>query len=318
MRRSNLNHPYIRALARRLGKPTENNSGEIRFNSPFVSGRNRDFSGHLYVNPLKKKFICFKTSTGGSLSYLFALLGEDYSNDPNVPVSSFDEWRSRISSLTVDEKFSIPCSEFPSESIPVVHGSYVYSYLIGRGMTNDDILYYGIREGTREYLSWAIIPSLTESGSCDYWVARRITNDEYGPKYNNPESSRKYHVMFLDRAVKEGNGEIILCEGVFSAIMAGRSSAASLGKFVTNHQIARIEASGVKLVRLCLDGDAWKETIGLSGRLLKRGISVTIIPMPLNKDPADMGRLAFYDHISKNEFRVTDTDLIKLRIGMKI
>jgi hypothetical protein len=292
----------------------ETSNGEVRFNSPFTpNGKGRDNKFHLYVQPDQKRFFDFRSSTGGSLSYLFAIIGEEFTDDPDLPLSSIDELKKRAYALTSEYKFDIPRADLPCEYRPVYRGGPVYNYLTERGISEEDIAYYRMGEGTGLYHGWAIIPSYDQFGRCEYWVARN-TDKECERRYDNPQSARKYHVAFLNNALKEsGDGSIILCEGVFSAIVAGRSACASLGKFVTNNQISAMEVAGVRMARLCLDGDAWKETKELASRLLRRGVYVTIIRMPVEADPADMGREAFYRHLSGNEFRVGELDLLKMR-----
>jgi len=316
MREVSLSNPYIQVLSKSLGNPKIAPNNQVRFNSPFTPvGKKKDIKRHLYVSVEKKKFFCFRTSTGGSLSYLFAILGEEYTDDPDLPVENISELRHRANRLLMERKFIPPRVGLPEEYRSIRIGSVVHSYLLNRGITNDDILYYKIGEGCDEYSGWAIIPSFDQNNNCEYWVARSTDKDSWGRRYDNPQSSKKYHVPFLQSSLREsGDNSFILCEGVFSAIAAGRTAAASLGKFVSDTQISVIQSSGAKLVRLCLDGDAWKETLDVADRLLARGLYTTIIPMPIKEDPSDMGRVRFYEHVRQYERFVTREELLRMKL----
>ena len=308
--------PYLQVLQRHLGRPIPGGSSEIRFNSPFSpDDKSPDRKHHLYVNLDRKKFFDFRSSISGSLSYLFQLLGEEYTRDPEISSVPIPELRKRVDSLQFQqEKWTVPRSPLPP-SEPVRTGSSVHQYLVGRGITDGDIQFWKMRQGLEEYLGWVIIPSYDSFNRVDYWVARRTyEGPRWEPKYSNPTAARKYHVAFLSQAVENGKGDVILCEGVFSAIVAGRSACASLGKFVTNNQISLLQRSGVKTVRIALDGDAPKETLDTASRCLRMGIDTTIIPLPVDQDPADMGRAAFYNYVSQWEYAVTETTLFRLRM----
>lgn len=299
-----------------LGKPKPAPNNQVRFCSPFIpKGKKRDSKHHLYVNVDKGVYFCFRTTSSGSLSYLFTTLGLPFTDEPDLPLTPLAELKKRVYSLTSEETFVKPRAGLPEEYRPLRRGSMAHRYLLSRGLTEDDIEFYRIGEGCDNYHGWVIIPSFDVYGRCEYWVARNTDPDAWGSKYDNPHAARKYHVSFLNQALSSSEDKsIILCEGVFSAIIAGRTAVASFGKFVSNTQFTAMEIAGVKTLRVCLDGDAWKETLDVAKRALGRGMAVTIIPLPLKEDPADMGRAVFFDHLAKHEFPVTETSLMKLRL----
>lgn len=309
--------PHFQILQERLGPATHTSGDEVRFNSPMVpEGKDADRKHHLYVNFRKGKFFDFRTSSSGSLSYLFRLIGEDYSPDQEALSSPEPEdLHSRVSRLHYDSTpWSVPRAQLPA-CTSIAPGGEVHLYLAGRGITDEDIHFWKLKEGEDEYKGWVVIPSYDRYGRVDYWVARRTyEGQKWEPRYYNPRAERKYHVCFLQQAMEQGKGDVILCEGVFSAIVAGRSACASLGKYITSHQLRLLKSAGVRTVRLALDGDAWKETIDTAGRCLRIGLDVTIIPMPLDLDPADMGRETFYACVRDREFAVTESALFRLRL----
>ena len=289
-----LRDPNIQTLAAFLGDPTPTSTGELRFKSPFQDKFKNPFKEdrkkHLYVNPKKGKFFCFKSNMAGSLSYLFALLGAELQEASVHVEASLDVLRQRIASLgSPQEKFVIPKAELPEWYQPVHWGSEVHRYLRGRGVSDEDILWYNVGEGSGEMDGWVILPNFNRAGDCEYWVARNTRHKTY----HNPSVDRRFHVLFLEKALEVSPGEVTVCEGVFSAMAAGRNAVAALGKFVTDDQIRRMWDAGVRRVNLALDGDAWPETIDTAERCIKIGLDVYIVPLPEALDPGDLGRETF-------------------------
>jgi len=312
----NLNDPNVQALFSLLGEPTPTSTGELRFQSPFQDKFKNPFKEdrkkHLYVNLAKAKFFCFKSGIAGSLNYLFALLGVELQEVPVHIETTLNDLRQRISSLGApQEKFTIPKAELPEWYQPVTSGSGVHRYLRGRGVPDVDIIWYSVGEGTGEMDGWVILPNLSKSGECEYWVARNI----HHKTYHNPSVDRRFHVLFLEKALSVSPGEVTVCEGVFSALAAGRDAVAALGKFITDDQIRRMWDAGVRKVNLALDGDAWDETLDTAERAVIIGLEVNIIPLPADMDPGDMGREQFTAYKKCGMIPVTSLTLPKLRLA---
>lgn len=309
-----LRDPNVEQLAEALGDPVQTTTGELKFNSPFRhkfrDPSKEDRKGHLYVNIRKSKFICFKSGVAGSLSYLFHLLGLDLDEEPVRSVASFDAIRGRLRCLGKRQGFKLPRAEIPDWSRPVLAGSEVHRYLRGRGVADEDIDYYGIREGSGEYAGWLVVPNLNSEGECEYWVSRNTRKKSY----LNPQVDRRFHVGFLNQAISASPDHVIICEGVFSAVSAGRDAVASYGKLVTDDQLRRIWDSGVRKITLALDGDAWKETLDTARRGLKIGFEVRVVPLPRDKDPDDLGRPAFRSLLKTCSVGVNSKSLVRLKL----
>lgn len=310
--------PVIRTLARILGQPIRGGQGEYRFNSPFRHGfknpNKADQNHHLYVNPTRRMYFCHKSSEAGSLSYLFDYLGlaED---GTDVPVPNLDDLTRSVEGLDKRERFQTPSAELPEWCVPVWPGSTVHNYLLGRGITDDDIAHYQIGMGTGSFMGWLVIPSFDRHNRCQYWVSRRAGSG-WGPKYRNPEVNRRYHLGFLDLAIKESPEHIVLCEGAISAIAAGRDAVCAFGKYVTNNQLGLLRDSGAKRVTLSLDGDAIQETLDTAERCLRIGLQVSILFLPKDKDPADLGRANYRALLQHQSVAVDSLGLAQLRITL--
>jgi hypothetical protein len=285
-----LSDPQVAVLTEVLGDPSPTSSGELAFPSPFShrfkDPDRADVKKHLYVNVSKGVFCDFKSGLAGTLSYLSFLLGADLEAAPRPRLDPLDELKSKILQLGSAAEFVRPTADLPDWYQPVEAGSEVQRYLVERGLTNEDIKYYGIGEGTADHTSWVVLPSFNRIGRCEYWVSRNVRQKAY----RNPQVDRRHHVCFLEKALEYSPGEVIVCEGIFSAIAAGRDAVAALGKLVTDCQLQTMYAAGVRRVTLALDGDAWKETLDTAERCLKIGLETRVVPLPTDKDPDDLGR----------------------------
>jgi hypothetical protein len=306
-----LNDPRIQLLIRALGDPKIGSGPEVQFNSPFQKNARVDSNYHLYVNPRKGKFYDYKSGQCGSISYLFYLLGEAEDTRP-VQVEPLDVLRARLNNLDAIKTFVLPVATLPEWVVPVIPRSRAYKYLLKRGLTDDDIVAYRLGEGILDDDCKVVIPSYDVHGVCEYWVARSL-NPKNRIKYKNPPVPRRSHVGFLHLAMQHSKS-IVLCEGVFSAMVAGRDAVAAYGKFVTTDQLHRIQQAGATELIIALDGDALKETLETAGRAAKMGFTTSMVELPVDKDPADLGRVEFRKLLERKKL-ITSIGILRTRLG---
>jgi uncharacterized protein (DUF983 family) len=100
----------------------------------------------------------------------------------------------------------------------------------------------------------AIFPVIVR-GALYGWVARDITGQARQKVLNSTGDFRRQSVWNHDNV--RGSEEIVICEGVVSALKCGVHRAiATLGKYVSPDQIMAIKALRPKRVYICLDVDA--------------------------------------------------------------
>jgi DNA primase len=163
--------------------------------------------------------------------------------------------------------------------------SLAFSYLKKRGLTEKDILLWGLGLSKEDrYLGRIIIPFF-ENDKVVYFVARRFIGG--GPKYINPPEDEvlvgKSELLYnLD--IASMYDEITICEGVFDVFAVGHSSVAMLGKSISDIQISKLITSGCKGVTIMLDADAKKEAYELASVL--SNILPTKIALLQSGDPA--------------------------------
>ena len=193
--------------------------------------------------------------------------------------------------------------ELPKEFQPLYEAStvsvvanIVRKYLYERGLTDNDFIKYGIGYCTTgNYGGRVIIPSYSESGQLNFFVARTYDGNYF--KYKNPEASKD--IIFFESLIN-WNQPIILCEGVFDAIAIRRNAIPILGKSISTSLYKKIITSPLKDVYVALDNDAKDRALEIAEQLLNQGKRVFMINMK-DKDPSEMGFRAFTEHIQTAE-----------------
>ena len=189
--------------------------------------------------------------------------------------------------------------ELPKEYQPLYSASntsvianLVKKYLYDRGLTDNDFIKYRIGYATSgEYGGRVIIPSFSESGTLNFFVARAYDGNYF--KYKNPEASKD--IIFFENLIN-WNAPIILCEGVFDAMAIRRNAIPILGKSISNSLYKKILTSTLKDIYIALDTDARDRALQIAEQFLNQGKRVFLIDLP-DKDPSEMGFQAFTEHI---------------------
>lgn len=289
-----MDNPVIRVYEDRLGPSLPARQGEYAFNCIFcpLRGQGIDRGHHLGVNLDKKKFNCFRCGIGGPLEYLHKLIGIEVVH--SVPDTI--QLRRRLYALGKSEDEKPVETGLPEDYLAVTPETVAYHYLTGpkpdgRIMTPDDIIHYRIGYGLRKNRGRVIIPTYNMTDRCVYYVARKYAGR--GPPYLNPSSPRKWYIFNLDR-VENVYREVIVCEGVFSAIAAGRNAVATLGKGFTQEQVNMLSLAGFDRYYVAYDDNAREEALDLCADLWARGHQVNLVDIrPGEGDPDDMGRGLF-------------------------
>ena len=172
----------------------------------------------------------------------------------------------------------------------------VRKYLYERGLTYNDFIKYGVGYcNTGEYRGRIIIPSYSESGTLNFFIARTYDGNYF--KYKNPEASKD--IIFFENLIN-WNAPIILCEGVFDAIAIRRNAIPILGKSISTSLYKKIITSKVQDIYVALDTDARDKAIEIAEKFLNQGKRVFLIKLP-DKDPSEMGFKAFTELIQTAE-----------------
>jgi DNA primase len=186
-----------------------------------------------------------------------------------------------------EQKVTLPKEYKPLTNIHPsnIIGRHAYSYIKSRGITDEDILKYGIGYcETGRYANMVIIPSYDENGKLNYFTGRSFDKNS-SVSYKNPVVSRDIipFELFVNWDLP-----LILCEGPFDAIAIKRNVIPLLGKNIQTKLMKKIVKSSVKKIYIALDKDAQKQALEFCEQLMNEGKEVYLVDMQ-EKDPSEMG-----------------------------
>jgi DNA primase len=179
--------------------------------------------------------------------------------------------------------------KLPDEFLSILDNKNIWakhalSYLKSRGITESDILKYGLGYCEKgHYSRMIIIPSYDENGNLNFFTARSF--DKNSPiKYKNPEYSRDIipFELFIN-----WNLPVILCEGPFDALSIKRNAIPLLGKNIQPNLMKKLVSSAVKKIYIALDSDAIKQSLKFCEQLMDEGKEVYLVDLE-DKDPGEM------------------------------
>jgi hypothetical protein len=279
------------------GKVLKASNGEIRLCCPYCEhvrldkslNQRKDTKYHLYINVEKDVFNCYRCGTRGKASKLFPFI-EMYkftsvtTGDLRHLLSAVDTKGTSLHVFNINEI-----------SYPVTSGLQAYEYLTRyRGFSPEVVKHYDMRVGLNRLEGRVVVPFYNTARKCIYYSARSYTSTL--PKYLNPKENKSNVIFNVDFVPPEETP--IICEGVFSAIAAGKTAIALLGKFLSITQL-HIIARKFKSVLLALDGDVGMEQkLTYQQKFLDLGISCGIVPLPREHDPESIGKDKFRELVS--------------------
>ena len=260
--------------------------GQISFDCPECDDDRH--KGNLEINYFSHVYKCWSCEsegTHGTVGKLFDLYGNK-SQKKVYKVLQPEEFKPKE---VRKEKLRLP-NEFKlfkdvSESHPIRRQAY--TYLSNRGITNEIIEKYKIGFCSNgEFGGRVIVPSYTESGVLNYFIARSwIPNTR--AKYKNPEAE-KDKIIFNESLIN-WNQDIFLVEGVFDGFFLP-NSIAMLGKHMSEILFDTIYQRGMGTVIIALDRDAWYNGVKLYHELNGGGLygKIKILKLPDDKDVCDL------------------------------
>lgn len=295
-------------LETHLGKSQKTSGSNYSFHCPFCNHRKPKLEVNIKTNDKgENPFACWVCGTKGrKISKLLRFL--------NVPKAEAIKTLQYVRKGVLEDYHEDSVSthvELPKDYVTLwdtKSDSYVVSraksYLYSRGLTDEDIRKYQIGYASSgEYVDRVVIPSYSEFGKLDMFIARAIGNSHISylkPNVNTAE------VVFFDNLIN-WNKPIILCEGVFDAIAIKRNAVPLLGKYAQAGIKKRIIENKTPAVYIALDLDARRDAIKLGDNLIRLGVRVYIIDIE-EKDPGQITTSRFKKYIETAQ----ELDLTKL------
>ena len=273
----------------------------------------------LSINIDKDVFKCWVCDYSGTSLFRLVRSYGDYNQkkkwkelDGQIKLDNFE--------LQIQSFFEKPVEEIeatlplPKEFISLANNNLPRSasaplkYLIDRGITKEDILYWKIGycpDG--EYGERVIIPSFNMSGYVNYFVARSYGNN--WRKYMNPRVKKSN--MIFNQLYVDFESDVVITEGVFDAVVAGPNSIPILGS--TLKEDSKLFKEIVKNdtpVYIALDQDAEKKAHKLITNLLKYGVELYKVDVSSHDDVAEMGRQEFLERKKQASFLDSENYLL--------
>jgi DNA primase len=274
-------YQVIELLDSILGPHKQFAKGEYYYYCPFCN----HYNPKLAVNLQKQKWQCWKCAQRGrklsTLLWNLKAAKEDIAElsrllNEEMPIEVTKDYEQHIT--------------LPSEFEPLTSGVDSYfgklakAYLTARGITEADIIRYGMGVcGSGPYAYRVIIPSYDDQQRLNYFVGR--TFKENNLNYLTPRISK--NIIIFDNHIN-WQYPVVLCEGVFDAMAIKRNAIPLLGTFVPKKVMEKILKQKDPKVYLALDKDALPKTIKIAERLMKEGKEVYLIELA-DKDPSKLG-----------------------------
>jgi len=297
--------------------PTYRTNNEFLFRCPYCDHHKRKFS----VNLDKGYYKCWVCDTRGKNLYrVIRRFGT------NRDKSQWRDLTSEIDYNKLEDLFSEKAEEkqilempegfvsLANKAVPPT-GFAARNYLRKRGVSKQDIVWWKMGYCSKgEYEGRIIIPSFDGEGDLNYFVSRSYDRASY-PKYKNPSVSK--NIVFNDLFV-DWSSDIILVEGVFDAIVAGRNSVPILGSTLNQHsvllrKIVKEDAG----VYVALDPDAKKKELQIIKTLLDFDIEVWKVNIGDNEDVGSMEKEQFQKCL-ENATLITPDNYLLLTLAMSV
>lgn len=322
---------------------------ELKLNCPSCGGHDK-----LWINSQTGKGLCYKChwipGNAFALVKAFTTLS-DY--DIRVFLLEYESgialqetgavFREKVSDFL--KQLEKPSSSFPFQlqseddisipSEPLTLPQYFYplghkfipmitTYALNRGFPFETM--YNLGFGgclTGKYGGCLIMPAFMNTDLL-FWQARDAYNRPL-PRYRTPEGYSSSNSLFnIDKATTFD--EVIICEGIFSALRVGEDAVATFGNKISAHQIQLLKKRNISKVVLCYDPDTWE----IPNSLKEQGKSTTLpiisafrnlvnyfqvrVVRLLHKDPDDTGHEAMRDYISKAPIIASEAALLALKV----
>jgi DNA primase len=259
--------------------------GEIKINSVFSD----DTKQHLWCNPAKNAYHCWKSDESGNLFELVAKVSKCNIQEAKTVLNNDNELRKLEERL---ERFFSEKEKVETKSnIVFPKNTFLISKMVGylRKKTEEYVKSRCLDLGNLhfcvygKYANRIIIPYYDSKGSLVYWNARDVTGRSK-VKYLGPDKEigvGKGDVIFTENWDVD---KIYLAEGEFDAMSltkCGFNGAACGGKNLTDKQV---EIARPYKVCLCFDADkSGASALNKVGdKLINNGIEVTYVRPPVD------------------------------------
>jgi DNA primase len=279
----------VEIISEFLGDPKKvyENTSQVSWDCPVCDEDKH--KGNLEVNIDKGVFHCWSCgdseNTHGTLNKLF----DKYGNRKQKKLYQVLKPETVVKREKTKKKLKLPNGfTLLKDSSPVYPvRRQAINYLYNRGISDYMIEKYQIGFcDVGDHGGRIIIPSYDKSGELNYYIARSW-DPMSRAKYRNPEVE-KDKIIFWENLI-DWNRDIILVEGAFDGLFLD-NAIPMLGKHMSELLFETIYKKAKGNITICLDADAWQNSVKLyhelnGGELWGR---IKLIRLPEDSDIADL------------------------------
>ena len=247
----------------------KNGTGQLILQKCFNCGSKEK----LYIDAKNGVYNCFKCGPSapkvgkGNLFHLAKHLGKmnleqtlkyfyhvSFENEKATMQSLLDDESDLFKKKKLKFQMIIDPIELPKEFEKLDKQKHIeaWNYLVGRGIKESTIEKLGAYYADSGLYAKRVININYIDDKPVGFVARDITKKSEKKVLNSPGKFRSYSIWNMAQANE--SKELILCEGIFSAVQCGiHRSVALLGKTASEHQLDLIRQSKAEKIYICLD-----------------------------------------------------------------
>jgi DNA primase len=263
------------------------NRGQVSFNCPVCDdGRNKHNLEVNYIDNVHKCWSCGDSEgTHGSLNKLFDKYGNKKQKKlyqvlkPETVVKR----EKKKKTLKLPDGYTLFKNSNPAYPIR----RQAINYLYNRGISDYMIEKYQIGFCDKgDHAGRIVIPSYDSKGDLNFYIARSWSPMSKA-KYRNPEVE-KDKIIFWESLI-DWNRDIILVEGAFDGLFLD-NAIPMLGKHMSQLLFETIYTKAKGDITICLDADAWQNSVKLYHELNGGDLwgKIKLIKLPDDKDIADL------------------------------
>jgi len=279
----------VEIISEFLGDPKKvyENTSQVSWDCPVCDEDKH--KGNLEVNIDKGVFHCWSCgdseNTHGTLNKLF----DKYGNRKQKKLYQVLKPETVVKREKTKKKLKLPNGfTLLKDSSPVYPvRRQAINYLYNRGISDYMIEKYQIEFcDVGDHGGRIIIPSYDKSGELNYYIARSW-DPMSRAKYRNPEVE-KDKIIFWENLI-DWNRDIILVEGAFDGLFLD-NAIPMLGKHMSELLFETIYKKAKGNITICLDADAWQNSVKLYHELNGGDLwgKIKLVKLPDDKDIADL------------------------------
>jgi len=271
-------------LEKSLGRSYAAND-EYLFRCPKCNHHKRKLSANLSKNAFKCWICDYKGKDLAKLIQDPSLRSKWFSLTNTVDITRFEDLFTENEDVALHESLELP-EYFISLTSPKPSRQALRAkkYLLDRGLTESDIIFYKIGFCFHgDYKNRVIIPSFNDSGCLNYFIARSFDNSYL--KYKNPKCSKD---LVFNELLIDWSEPVVLVEGFFDSVKYENSIPILGSTLAVNSTLFNKIVNNCEVIYICLDKDAAEKELKIIKKMLDFGVKICKISID---DYDDLGEV---------------------------